>query len=398
MTREWCGTAMVLLVVFVFPISASTDEHGWWLGYLSDLATTSYRAVYSGIFPTATRAEAKEALDEFIRYVDERFAGEWTWGMDGPFPSKSRAEGMLEHHGQQCVNYGGNCYFTNWIPGTESSVTDSLNALERQQGKLRRSEMLKEIFGPEAICATKTWMERNGIAATGDAESTLMLMVQTALALQDFDPGPRDGKLGRKTLAAVAVFQLAFGLLAGADLGDVLAAILHTAMKLQGFDPGPADQMFGQRAQETIASWQDKYANTLSSLRDDAATATAAARPLPISPSNDCVRIDHRPAAGAFFQARMHNVCRFKIEVDFGYSTDLDGTPIRAPWCTSGEAGSKGGAETVKPGKYAMVAPIDYGKPYTVFWCACDSRVAWAAFAKPVGPGAGDCACECAPH
>ena len=290
---------------------------------------------------------------------------------------------------------------TNWAPDPEmtaQALATAYSARRSQDLKAKPDQVLEQVFTPKARDATKTWIERNGISPTGDAESTLALMVQTALALQDIDPGPKDGKIGRKTLAAISAFQLAFGLLAGADLGDVLAAILHTAMKLQGLDPGPADQMFGQQAQGTIASWQGKHANTLASVREDAAMATAAARPPPISPSNECVRIDHRPAAGAFFQARMHNVCRFKIEVDFGYSTDLDGTPIRAPWCTTGEAGSKGGAETVKPGKYAMVAPTDYGKPYTVFWCACDARVAWAAFAKPVGPGVGDCACECAPH
>ena len=143
---------------------------------------------------------------------------------------------------------------------------EEMRRLEEEMRQAARQDVPADLFAPQARDATKTWMERNGISPAGDAAHTLALMVQTALALQNFDPGPRDGKVGHKTLAAIAAFQLAFGLLGGADLGDVLATILHTSMTLQGLDPGPAGGLLGERSQRTIASWQDRHAGTLSSL------------------------------------------------------------------------------------------------------------------------------------
>ena len=52
------------------------------------------------------------------------------------------------------------------------------------------------------LCAEGGNGSRPAPAATGDAATTLALIIQTVLALQNVDPGPRDGVLGPKTIAA----------------------------------------------------------------------------------------------------------------------------------------------------------------------------------------------------
>ena len=342
MTRGSYGAAMVLLAAFVFPISTTADERDWWFYMAVDNRSnsTSYSAAFSGIFRIATGADHKEMIDEFSRYVDERFAGEWIVTMGG-YRSRFNAEEIWEHYTEHCAKSGRNCFITDWVPGTESSVTDSPKQLDTQQDKLQRSEILKEMFSSQAIGATKTWMERNNITATGDAENTLALLVQTALALQNFDPGPRDGKIGRKTLAAIAAWQAIVGLLAGADLADVLAAILHTAMTLQGLDPGPVDTMFGQNALKAVAAWQTAHGPVLEEARraqpgygeksDDRLLSSSWRR---VPDALACVSIDYSERR---FTQFIVNHCDHPVRVEWCYVGKTRG---RGQWqCDPGPPG-----------------------------------------------------------
>ena len=123
-------------------------------------------------------------------------------------------------------------------------------------------------------------------------------------------------------------------------------------------------------------------------------------RHIPDAVANDCIQTSHPSGVTAltFFKARMKNICTYTVTVNYGFSVQLDGTPIHVPWCTVGHGGSKGGSMTLSPGEDEPVAPIDFGKPYTILWCACDYRLAWAAFAEPDGPDYNDCVCRCAPQ
>ncbi len=186
------------------------------------------------------------------------------------------------------------------------------------------SDVPDRLFSPQARDATKTWMERNGIAPVGDAERTLALMVQTELALQDFDPGPKDGKIGPKTLAAITAWQAAVVHLAGADLGDVLAAILHTAMRLQGLDPGPADRMFGQNALNTLGAWTSAHGSALAEARmaqpdysEESDDLLSVPGWFAVPGANSCVSIDPSESGRTQF---IVNHCDHKVEVHWCYA------------------------------------------------------------------------------
>ena len=164
---------------------------------------------------------------------------------------------------------------------------------------------------------------RNDIAPTGDAESTLPLMVQTALVLQDFDPGPKDGKIGPKTLATIVAWQAIVGVLLGAELEDVLAAILHTAMTLQGLAPGPVDTMFGQSARNTVAAWKSAHGLALAEAHeaqpghgdenDDLLLVPGWRR---VPDAKACVSIGPSETGGTQF---IVNNCNHKVEVQWCY-------------------------------------------------------------------------------
>ena len=112
--------------------------------------------------------------------------------------------------------------------------------------------------------------------------------------------------------------------------------------------------------------------------------------------TNNCIKITFHRSKGAFFQAKMQNVCDQKMHVTFGHGVKLDGTPIRAPWCTP--RGSMGGSTTLDPGEREPFAPISGMKGFSTYHCACSDVYYWAAFAEPVGPGPDNCTCRCASH
>ena len=116
--------------------------------------------------------------------------------------------------------------------------------------------------------------------------------------------------------------------------------------------------------------------------------------------ANKCIRSIRPPGVTAltFFKSRLKNICNYAVTVTFGYNVKSDGTPIQAPWCTVGHAGSIGGSMKLSPGQHKPVAPIESGNRYRVLWCACDKRLAWAAFAEPKGRSADRCTCRCAPN
>ena len=222
----------------------------------------------------------------------------------------------------------------NWVPGPDliAQVLKAVGAVQsRHRTAVTPAQAANNLFGPRARDAAKTWMERNDIAPPAEADSTLALMVQTALALQNFDPGPKDGKIGRKTLAAIAAWQAIVGLLAGADLADVLAAILHTAMTLQGLDPGPVDTMFGQDALKTVAAWQTAHGSTLEQAQkvqpgygeesDDRLLSSSWRR---VPDALACVSIDYSERR---FTQYIVNHCDH---------------PVRVEWCYVGKTGDRG--------------------------------------------------------
>ena len=221
---------------------------------------------------------------------------------------------------------------TNWVP-TPKVISEVVEMARRANpcAFMPPQDAPADLFSPKARDATKIWMKRNDIAPTADADSTLALMVQTALALQNFDPGPRDGRIGRKTLAAIAAWQAIVGLLLGADLADVLAAILHTAMTLQGLDPGPVDTMFGQDALKTVAAWQTTHGSALEEAQkaqpgygedsDDRLLSSSWRR---VPDALACVSIDYSERRLTQF---LVNHCDH---------------PVRVEWCYVGKTGGHG--------------------------------------------------------
>ena len=198
-----------------------------------------------------------------------------------------------------------------------------------QAGRQLR-EVLADMFSRQALDAIVPWMERNNIVPTGDTDTTLALMVQIALTLQDFKPGAPDGKIGPNTVAAIVAWQLAFGLLVGADLSDVIAAIVHVALVRAGYDPGPVEEMFGPSAIEAAQAWAPSYEKAARD-RNDRLSPPTSWRTVPHA--KDCVSFVRSGGAGNYRFIR--NTCDFKIDVHWCY-TDRPGDN---DYCAPGRAG-----------------------------------------------------------
>ena len=134
-----------------------------------------------------------------------------------------------------------------WKEMARNSVTSQFGLTEASIGGLRAQE------------AIENWQRKNGIPDTGSVLRTIALMVQTALALQNFDPGPADGVFGKKTLAAILAWQAMHGYAERGNLVEALAGILHAALVLEGYDPGSVEAMFGPAAIKAIQVWAPAY-------------------------------------------------------------------------------------------------------------------------------------------
>ena len=165
----------------------------------------------------------------------------------------------------------------------------------------------------------------------GAIAKTLMLMVQTALVLQAFDPGPVDGVFGKRTLAAIAAWQTIQGFPEGAELAGLIAAILRAALVLEGYDPGPVEEMLGPSAIEAAQAWAPSYEqatrNQGSRDRLDRLSPPTSWRTVPHA--MDCVSLVRSGGAGNYQFIR--NNCDFKLDVHWCYTDRPDDNDFCAP-------------------------------------------------------------------
>ncbi len=153
----------------------------------------------------------------------------------------------------------GVCHPENLLNVSQEPMIEEPGGARRVQRESSTVAVDRGNFGPQARDAVQTWQARHGIADQGALGDTLALMIQKALILQDFDPGPADGVIGPATLRAIKAWQAVFEYSAGADFVAIVAAILHTAILLEGLDPGPASVLLGRPAKNTLRAWQKKY-------------------------------------------------------------------------------------------------------------------------------------------
>ena len=162
-----------------------------------------------------------------------------------------------------------------------------------------------------------------------------MLMIQTALMLQGFDPGPVDGAFGKRTLAAIVAWQTMQGIPEGRGLAGLIAAILRAALVLEGYDPGPAEEIFGPAAIEAVQAWAPSYEkaarNQGSRNRFDRLSPPTSWRTVPHA--KDCVSFVRSGGAGNYQFIR--NNCDFKIAVHWCYTDRPDDND----YCALGPAG-----------------------------------------------------------
>ena len=193
------------------------------------------------------------------------------------------------------------------------------------------SEGEEEIFGPKAEEALNAWRGKHRIEDRGAIAKTLMLMVQTALVLQAFDPGPVDGVFGKRTLAAIAAWQTIQGFPEGAELAGLIAAILRAALVLEGYDPGPVGEMLGPSAIEAAQAWAPSYEqaarNQGSRDRFDRLSPPTSWRTVPHA--KDCVSLVRSGGAGNYQFIR--NNCDFKLDVHWCYTDRPDDNDFCAP-------------------------------------------------------------------
>ena len=218
--------------------------------------------------------------------------------------------------------------FMDWVPPNTRLVRTLRHEDDASEGE-------EEIFGPKAGKALNAWRDKHGIQDRGAIAKTLMLMVQTALALQSFDAGPADGVFGKRTLAAIAAWQTMQGFPEGGELAELIAAILRAALVLEGYDPGPVEEMFGPSAIEAVQAWAPSYEkaarNQGSRDRNDRLSPPTSWRTVPHA--KDCVSFVRSGGAGNYQFIR--NTCDFKIDVHWCYTDRPDDND----YCAPGRAG-----------------------------------------------------------
>ena len=206
---------------------------------------------------------------------------------------------------------------------------------DRKENSVDKGVVRDDVISPAAQEPIKKWMKQHKISSTDDIASTLALMVQTALTLQAFDPGPADGVFGKLTLAAMIAWQTMQGFPEGAELAGLIAAILRAALVLEGYDPGPVEEMFGPTAIEAVQAWAPSYEqaarNQESRDRFDRLSPPTSWRTVPHA--MDCVSFVNPGGPRNYQYIRNH--CDFKIDVHWCYTDRPDDND----YCTLGPAG-----------------------------------------------------------
>ena len=218
----------------------------------------SYSDVLFGDYRDAER-RLKDADDESPRWV-------WLKDADDESGWVKLRQSYREEFGTD-VKF----VFTNWKPPFATLVkeldlkyADSGVSSKNDKPPIKEAgKVWDEEVSPEAQAKLDAWMDQNDISASRDLASTLALTIQTALALQNFDPGPRDGVLGPKTIAALLAWQAMAGWAASGDLAGTLNAVLRTALALQGYQLDPGNPLFGRHAHKIMDAWGSQHGSAL---------------------------------------------------------------------------------------------------------------------------------------
>ena len=250
------------------------------------------------------------------------------WDICAPYTSLDGLIRNFEGRMRTLESMNWRLVFMDWVP----SNTRLLRTLRHQDDA---SEGEEKMFGPKAKKALDAWRDKHRIEAQGAIANTLMLMVQTALIRQAFDPGPADGAFGKRTLAAIVAWQTMQGFPEGGELAGLIAAILRAALVLEGYDPGPVEEMLGSTAIKAVRAWAPSYEkaarNQGSRDRFDRLSPPTSWRTVPHA--KDCVSFVRSGGAGNYQFIR--NTCDFKIDVHWCY-TDRPGDN---DYCAPGRAG-----------------------------------------------------------
>ena len=280
----------------------------------------------------------------------------------------------LKRQKQEC----GDCIFTNWTPGTELRVElpqpEPLAASPEDGAEDAAGAVEGDALAAKRALAK--WMFRNDIFPKESAAATLALIVQTALALQGFDPGPQDGLIGRRTIAAIMAWRAVAGLSEGASFADVLAGIIRAAFVLDGQDPGAASELLGPRFAfiHVANEWERQYEGNLSD------TSAPTKR---LEPGTDCIE----PLwEGGWL--RFRNNCSVGVDVNFRTESPDDHLG-----CASRPPNTKYPCSTyVAAGEnQAQLQTIWGDGPMNVYWVACKSPDGIVA---PFEKGYGKVVCE----
>ena len=294
--------------------------------------------------PDKLKAAKTEIENAFQRYF-QRYVGlpsEWTecdvWDTaSGYTVEKYFASARIGNKINSDHPWLGLTIFTEWTPSEElrQRIKRRFISISNQEEHTSEDEGEEEIFGPKAEKALNAWRDKHRIEDRGAIAKTLMLMVQTALALHGFDPGAADGVLGKRTLAAIVAWQTMQGFPEGAELAGLIAAILRAALVLEGYDPGPVEEMLGSTAIKAVRAWAPSYEkaarNQGSRDRVDRLSPPTSWRTVPHA--KDCVSVVRSGGAGNYQFIR--NTCDFKIDVHWCY-TDRPGDN---DYCAPGRAG-----------------------------------------------------------
>ena len=83
----------------------------------------------------------------------------------------------------------------------------------------------------------------------------LVFLIQSALAVQGFDPGNPDGLMGPKTMIALVGWYTKIRGPGLPSIAEAVAHLLHDTLKAIGLAPGPRDGILGWKSKTALEPW-----------------------------------------------------------------------------------------------------------------------------------------------
>ena len=150
------------------------------------------------------------------------------------------------------------------------AATDSIHSGDEEPSQARSARwrsglQLAELklnagtLGPAASKAVNRWPAAQRADPAWEWAKILVLLIQSALAVQGHDAGKPDGMMGPNTMMALVKWYTRNREPGLPGIAQAVAHLLHDTLTAIGLAPGPRDEILGRKSKAALKPWRGTF-------------------------------------------------------------------------------------------------------------------------------------------